>query len=158
MDEKLAKRLDRIERLLRNPSSNPGNQKATAVALSQLKPVPPTPSELVCTKNVPFSAKLNPLQGVMLEEPCPLTGNIIEVDMDFPDNCAGNVEVQFGHRDIPMFPSKKGEYIALNATTIPFRNLKEPVIKGETLWAELRNGDSVSPHKPTVLCVIIGVE
>ena len=93
-----------------------------------------------------------------MEEPCPLTGTITEVTMHFPEGCYGLVELAFGHSDIPVFPSKKGEYIALNDATPSWRNLGERVSKGEKLWAELRNGDSVNPHKPSILVTIVGVE
>ncbi len=140
MDQKLKDRLERIENLLRR-SSNPGS--------------PQTP---LYTRQVVYSLDLEPLQGVDMEEPCPLTGEIKEVTMAFPEGCNGIVQLQFGHKDIAMFPAKKGEYVALNDATPSWRNLREPVVKGETLWAELRNGDAVNFHKPSCLITIVGVE
>lgn len=93
-----------------------------------------------------------------MEDPCPLTGEIAEVTMDFPDGCNGLVQLQFGHAGTPMFPSKKTEFIALNNSTPTWRNLRESVTKGEKLWAVLRNGDALNPHKPSVIVVIVGVE
>ena len=152
MDKKLEERLERIENLLRNLSSNPRN--------------PEIPVLKVCTREVTFTFTLQPLQGVEMEEPCPLTGEITEVTMHFPDGCAGLgptgytqlVQLAFGHSGVSMFPSKRGEYIALNDATPTWRNLREPVLKGERLWAELRNGDSANPHKPSILVTISGVE
>ena len=112
----------------------------------------------VCTRQVAFSETLQALQGVEMEEPCPLTGQIVEITMGFPDGCAGLVGLQFGHGGVCLFPSKKTEYIALNNSTPTFRNLREPVSKGEKLWAILRNGDAVNPHKPSCLITIVGVE
>ena len=93
-----------------------------------------------------------------MEEPCPLTGEIIEVTMAFPEGCNGLVELQFGHGGLAVLPSKKEEFIALNNATPTFRNLREQVTKGERLWAILRNGDAANPHKPSVIIVITGVE
>lgn len=144
LDQKLEERLERIERLLRPPRIRVNEE------------VPP--EERLHTRQVVFSLNLQPLQGVDMEDPCPLTGEIMEVTMAFPQGCNGLVELQFGHGGIPLFPSKKGTYIALNDATPSWRNLREPVSKGEKLWAELRNGDSVNPHEPSILVIITGVE
>lgn len=112
----------------------------------------------ICTRQVTFSETLPALQGITMEEPCPLTGEIIEVTMAFPDGCNGLVELQFGHGGLAVLPSKKEEFIALNNSTPTFRNLRESVTKGEKLWAIFRNGDAVNPHKPSVIVVINGVE
>lgn len=112
----------------------------------------------VCTRQVTFSETLAALQGVEMNAPCPLTGEITEVTMHFPDGSCGLVELQFGHGGVAVLPSKKEEFIALNNATPTFRNLREQVTKGERLWAILRNGDAVNPHKPSCIIVITGVE
>jgi hypothetical protein len=114
--------------------------------------------KVVCTKQVVFSETIQALQGLEMEEPCPLTGEITEVTMHFPDGCNGLVGLQFGHGGVCMFPSQKTQVIALNNSTPTFRNLKESVEKGERLWAILRNADAANPHKPSIIVNINGVE
>lgn len=164
VDQKVDERLRRIEYLLQNRSSNPGSPQIPRLPILPTTPPtgPPAPVPTVAkelhTKQVPFSIKLPILTGVMMEEPCPLTGEITEVTMHFPDGSNGYVELQFGHSDVPMFPANKGEYIALNNATPSWRNLRESVKKGERLWAELKNGDAGFPHKPSILVTIVGIE
>lgn len=146
VDKIVEERLQRIEGqlgVLVNRSSNPGAKAQTPK---------------ICTRQVTFSETVPASQEFTMEEPCPLTGEITQVTMHFPNGCNGLVGLQFGHKGIPVMPSKKEEFIALNDATPTWPGLREEVSKGEKLWAILRNGDAAWPHKPSVIVVITGVE
>lgn len=136
MDTKLESRLTNIENLIK------------------VRPV--EPKEKIVTRQTVFAHTLPALQGVELKEACSLTGSITEVTMHFPKGCNALVDLAFGHRDIHMCP--RSGYIALNNATPSWRDLHEPVKKGEDLWAELRNGDGANPHSPSIICTLVGVE
>jgi len=136
VDQKLSSKLDNIENLIK------------------VRPIEPT--EKVITRQTVFTYPLVALQGVELKEACPLTGFITEVTMHWPKGCNALVDLAFGHRDEHMCP--RSGYIALNDATPSWRDLHEPVKKGEDLWAELRNGDGVNPHTPSIICTLVGVE
>lgn len=141
MDQKLEKRLDNIER--------------------QLKPPEKTPEKVV-TRHPLFRRILTPLTGEFLVEHCPLTGIITEIIMSWPDGCEDNITAEnlvgmsFGHSDVHVTPTR--DLLFLNDITVHFRNLHEPVFKGENLWVTIENGDGVNSHELSTVCTIIGVE
>lgn len=108
------------------------------------------------TKEVPLSYTVPGTQRVKVVELCPLTGKITSVTMHFPRNCNGLVHVAFGHSDVWVAPSEINTFISLDDST-PVFPTREPVVKNEYLWVELRNGD-VNDHNISVIVIIEGVE
>lgn len=135
MDTKLEERLDNIESLIKFRPFEPKN---------------------TVTRQVVFAYALPALKGIELKAACPVTGLITEVTMHWPKGCNALVDLAFGHKDVHVCP--RSGYIALNDATPSWRNLHEPVEKGEDLWAVLRNGDGANPHTPSIVCTLVGVE
>lgn len=158
VDKNIEERLEQLDKTIQNLISSLPYPRIPSMPSVTPTPPPAVETKQICTRQVPFSETLPPLQGVLMEEPCPLTGEIVEVTMHWPDGCNGLVDLQFGHGEVSLFPSKKGEYLALNDATPTYSNLKELVSKGDRLWAELRNGDGGNPHKPSIIVTLIGVE
>ena len=141
MDQKLEEKLNSIENLIKVPSVT---------------------KEKVVTRHPLFRRRLDPLTGEFLVERSPLTGFIREIVMSWPAGCEDIVTgenlvgMSFGHSDIHVTPTKGLLY--LNDITVPFRNLHEPVVKGEKIWLRVENGDDTNPHEVSTICTIIGVE
>jgi len=107
------------------------------------------------TKSITFVYTVESGKGVRLEEPSPVTGFISEVTMHFPDGCNGLVEMALFYKDRRIFPIKG--YIKLNNAT-PTWTVYHPVRKGEPIWVEILNRDSLNPHTPSVTVVLRGIE
>lgn len=141
MDQKLEEKLNNIENLIKKPS---------------------VAEEKVVTRHPLFRRRLDPLTGEFLVERSPLTGIIREIVMSWPAGCEDNVTgenlvgMSFGHSSIHVTPTK--ELLYLNNITVPFRNLHEPIVKGEDIWLRVENGDDTNPHEVSTICTIIGVE
>lgn len=141
MDKKLEDRLNNIENIIKKPFLKEEN---------------------LVTRHPLFRRRLNPLTGEVLVERCPLTGVITEIVMSWPDGCEDTVTgenlvgMSFGHGGIHVTPTK--DLLYLNNIAAPFRNLHEPVSKGEDLWVRIENGDAVNPHEISTICTVIGVE
>lgn len=141
MDAKLEGKLNNIENLIRKP---------------------PNTKEKVVTRHPLFRRRLTPLTGELLVEHCPLTGLITEIIMVWPDGCEDTVTgenlvgIAFGHYGAQITPTR--DLLYLNDVTLPYRNLHEPVKKGEELWVKIENGDDTNSHELSVICTIIGVE
>jgi len=141
MDTKLEEKLNKIENLIKKPSVT---------------------EEKIVTRHPLFRRRLDPLTGEFLVERSPLTGFITEIVMSWPNGCEdlitgeNLVGMSFGHGSIHVTPTKKLLY--LNNITVPFRNLHEPIVKGEDIWVRIENGDGINPHEISTICTIIGVE
>lgn len=141
MDTKLEERLDNIENLIKRPF---------------------TTEEKVVTRHPLFRRRLLALTGEVLVEHSPLTGFITEIIMSWPNGCEdvitgeNLVGMSVGHSGINVTPTKGLLY--LNNITVPFRNLHEPISKGEDIWVRVENGDDTNPHEISTICTIIGVE
>ena len=109
------------------------------------------------TKDVTLRAALNPLTGMKVSLPSPLTGRITQLLLHWPAGCNALVDIAFGHGDTWVLPSAVDTFIALDAAT-PIFNISEPVSKGQELWIVARNGDAINPHTVSVSAVILGVE
>ena len=88
-------------------------------------------------------------------KPCPITGTIEQVQITWRDGCKDLVDVAVGMGDRWLVPSESRTYIARNGTTLTFP-CKEAVGKGETLWAEMNNGDESNDHFISVVLSVIG--
>ncbi len=120
MDKKLEERLNDIESIIKRPY---------------------VAEEKVVTRHPLFRRRLDPLTGEVLVERCPLTGFITEIVMSWPDGCEDTITgenlvgISFGHRSIHVTPTR--HFLYLNNITLPFRNLHEPVLKGEDIWVRI---------------------
>lgn len=99
-----------------------------------------------------FSQSLNPLQGLVLREESLYDGTLVHVIMHFPLNCAGLVDIRFGVEGNQVYPSS--DFIALDDSTPKFDDTPRKIRKGQKLWAEMANHDSVSSHRPSVIATI----
>jgi len=106
------------------------------------------------TDQVNFRETVDPASGVRLEEKCRLAGRIAEVTFHFPDGCDALVQVAFGKGGNERICPSDG-YIALNDATPTYR-ISEEIAYDERLWVEVRNGDRVNVHTPSVIVTIIG--
>ena len=106
------------------------------------------------TQQVTFTQTLQPLEGVELTEPCPLTGRIKSITMSFPPGCNQLVDVAFGHGSKKICPYN--DYIALDDASPTFTDINEPVTMNGRLWCEMRNTDNTYPHTIIVMVVIVG--
>lgn len=141
MDQKLEEKLNNIENLIKKPSNTEEN---------------------VITRHPLFRRRLDSLTGELLVERSPLTGFITEIVMVWPDGCDDTttgenlVGMSVGHGSIHVTPTKGLLY--LNNIVAPYRNLHEPISKGENIWVRIENGDDTNPHEVSTICTIIGVE
>jgi len=133
------------------------------LGLNQLLGKEDMPTMAQVTRGVTIQVTAQSCQGVKISETSPLTGTITEVMPHWPDGCEDPatgvplVEIAFGHSDTWVYPGEVEKYLALNNVT-PVLRISEPVIKGEELWMDVRNGDSVNPHTVSVTLTVIGVE
>lgn len=83
----------------------------------------------------------------------PLTGQLTEIKLYFPDGCNEFVLVRAGMRQEQLVPVVG--FIAMNdkAPTFPVRR---EIVYGERLWAEVQNGDALNPHTPTIVFTVRG--
>lgn len=100
---------------------------------------------------VRFQETLQPLTGDRFTQDCPYDAVITSICFHFPPGCSALVDVAVGHGEKQCYP-REGS-IALDAAT-PVFNINELVNRDETLWCEIRNGDSVNPHTITVILTL----
>ncbi len=101
------------------------------------------------TQQIVFQQVLAINQGVRLEEQVPLDGIITSVTMHFPLNCAGLVDVAFGHGYKQICPISG--FIALN-DACPVFPTSEMCKRNETIWCIMDNHDGGAAH--TVSCIV----
>ena len=111
----------------------------------------------VVTRDVNLRITVQPLTGVRLNRPSPLTGKIVQIIPHWPDGCNALVDVAVGHKDTWVYPHETDTFIALNDAT-PVLTFDEPITKGEEIWMIVRNADGVNPHAVSCTFTIIGVE
>jgi len=104
-------------------------------------------------EQISFAYNLAALQGVMLEETAPFAGYIKQIGLHFPDGCNALVDVRVGH-NVEQFCPREG-YLALNDAT-PTYPFNVEVSDGDSIWVEMRNGDTVNPHNITVTVILEG--
>lgn len=111
------------------------------------------------TEQVTFAERLQPLQGLKLEENVPMDGTIISVLFNFPAGCydstTGNylVSMAFGHGTEQICPSEGS--MALNNTT-PVFPISQKVKENDTLWVVMENADGLNPHGVSIIATIVG--
>ena len=106
------------------------------------------------TRFVNFRYELQPLEGVLLLEPSPLTGKITHVLFHFPNGCNALVQVRVLLNHTPVWPMR-GAYLALNDAT-PLYQVSEEVNKHDPLEVEMLNGDGEYAHNITVELTLKG--
>lgn len=107
------------------------------------------------TKQVPFPYNIPKETGVLLADPCPLTGIATEVCMHWPDGCDGLVGMAFFYRDVPICPLKGA--LALNDAT-PVFQICYPVQEGKDLRVQIESADTAESHPVFVTVTVTGVE
>jgi hypothetical protein len=113
------------------------------------------------TEQVTFECRLQPLQGLKLEEKAPIDGTIISVMFNFPDGCydaaTGNylVGMVFGHGKKQLCPN--ADMLRLNDAT-PVYPVEQDVNKDDTLWGVLENNDGANIHGVSITATIVGSE
>lgn len=111
------------------------------------------------TEQVTFAQKLEPLQGLKLEEFVPIDGKIISVLFNFPDGCydpvTGNylVSMAVGHGTKQICPSE--DMLGLNDAT-PVFPVNQVVKANDVLWAIMENADGLNPHGVSIIVTIVG--
>jgi len=111
------------------------------------------------TEQVIFAERLQPLQGLKLEENVPVDGTIISLLFNFPAGCydstTGNflVSMAFGHGTEQICPSEGS--LALNNTT-PVFPISQKVKENDTLWVVMENADGLNPHGVSIIATIVG--
>ena len=111
------------------------------------------------TRQLKFQWTLESGEAIMLEDDCPVWGEIPNILEHFPTNCNGLVDVAVGREYSPQWilPSLVDTYIALDGTTENFPLTGETVEKGEAIWVRIRNR-GVNPHTITVVVTTVGTE
>lgn len=104
-------------------------------------------------EQIAFSYNLAALEGVRLEEYAPFSGYIKQVSIHWPEGCNSLVQVKVG-REGKQFCPREG-YLALNDAT-PTYPFNEWCNDHDTIWVEMRNGDSANPHNITVTVILEG--
>jgi len=105
------------------------------------------------TEQIVFQRQLNPLEGVRLTSPIPITGKMTAVTMHFPDGCNSLVDIAVGYLTKQLVPLE--DYIALNNAT-PVFVASEPVKKDDECWCEILNGDAINAHTISVIVTVQG--
>lgn len=106
------------------------------------------------TEQVVMSYTLPPLTGVRLEETIPIKGTVTSIVLHYPRGCNALVDVSVGHSERQICPSAAG-VVALDEAT-PVIPVSEKADAGDTVWAEISNGDIVNSHTITVIMTVEG--
>ncbi|GAI11874.1 unnamed protein product [marine sediment metagenome] len=111
------------------------------------------------TEQVTFAQRLEPLQGLKLEEAVPIDGRVISALFNFPDGCydpaTGNylVSMAVGHGSKQICPS--ADMLGLNNAT-PVFPVNQVVKANDILWAVMENADGLNPHGVSIIVTIVG--
>jgi len=111
------------------------------------------------TEQITFAQRLQPLQGLKLEEDVPIDGMIISVLFNFPDGCydpaTGNylVGMALGHGTEQICPSE--DMLSLNNAT-PVFPVNQRVKANDTIWAVMENADGLNVHGVSIIVTIVG--
>jgi len=100
------------------------------------------------TEHLRFQQTVPALQGMTLQDAVPVTGQITQITVHFPNGCNALVDVAAGWKNTQILPVNG--FIALNDTTAQFA-ANTPVLQDETLWVQINNGDAANPHTITVV-------
>ncbi len=127
-----------------------------SIAESVAAALEPTIKELAMVpkeqKQIVFKHTVEPLQGITDHKHVPMIKTVKTITIHFPDGCDALVEVAVGYsQDKRLLPDD--EYLALNDATPTWNINKET--DSDTLWVEIKNGDSVNPH---IISVFINYE
>ena len=129
---------------------------AVQLTLNQLLEKEGMPTMAVITRDVNLRQTVQPLTGIKVSKPSPLTGRIVQLIPHWPDGCNSLVDVAVGHKDSWIYPHETDTFIALNDAT-PVLTIDEPIEKGEEIWMIVRNTDGVNPHAISVTATVLGV-
>lgn len=95
-----------------------------------------------------FKHTLAALAGVIEHKHIPMLKTVKTVTIHWPPGCSAVVDVAVGYSQDKRLLPEEG-YLALDDTTPTWAVNKE--IAGDTLWVEIRNGDSLNSHTISVV-------
>jgi len=104
-----------------------------------------------------FATTLTPGLTARMTVASEVTGRIRQITRHWPDGADALVDIAFGKEDMPLCPSTRGTYVALNDAT-PRVYLTTEVRRDDILWVEFRNRDAVEDHSPVVIVNLRGYE
>jgi len=123
-----------------------------SIAQSVAAALEPTLKELAMgekpQKQIVFKHTLEPTQGLTEHKHIPMLKTVKTVTIHWPPGCNALVEVAVGYSQDKRLLPEEG-YLALDNAT-PTWNVNK-VTESDTLWVEIRNGDSVNPHTISVI-------
>ena len=90
-----------------------------------------------------FKHTVGPLAGVIEHKHIPMLKTVKTVTIHWPPGCSALVDVAAGYSQDKRLLPVEG-YLALDNTTSTWVVNKET--DSDTLWVEIRNGDSANPH------------
>lgn len=130
-----------------------------SIALTVAAALEPTLKELAMVpkeqKQVVFKHTLEALQGVTDHQRIPMLKTVRTITIHWPDGCGGEegalVDVAVGYSQDKRLLPEEG-YLALNDTTPTWAINKD--VDSNTLWVEIRNGDSDITHTHTISVII----
>jgi hypothetical protein len=99
-------------------------------------------------KQIVFKHTVDPLQGIIEHKRVPLIKTAKTITIHWPPGCNALVEVAVGYSQDKRLLPEEG-YLALDDTTPTWVVNKD--IESDTLWAEIKNGDSVNAHTISVI-------
>jgi len=121
------------------------------------------PEEQVKIRVINFRQTVARSTAVLLSQPSPVEGKILEATFHFPPGCVALVDVAFGvlrgSRWESIVPDKALEtrnYLALDDTTKSYP-VDEPIEAGQLIWVYIRNRDGTFPHTPTITATLQGL-
>jgi hypothetical protein len=99
-------------------------------------------------KQFVFKHTVDPLQGITDHERIAMLKTVKTITIHWPDGCDALVDVAVGYSQDKRLLPEEG-YLALNNATPTWSVNKET--DSDTLWVEIRNGDSVNSHTISVV-------
>lgn len=111
----------------------------------------PTLQELTMPKvqkQTVFKHTVEALQGIIEHKRIPMLKTVKTITIHWPEGCNSLVEVAVGYSQDKRLLPEEG-YLALDNTTPTWTINKDT--DSDTLWTEIRNGDSANPHTISVI-------
>jgi hypothetical protein len=121
------------------------------------------PEEQVKIRVINFRETVVQSTAVLLSQPSPVEGKILEATFHFPPGCVALVDVAFGvlrgsrwESIVPDKALETGTFLALD-NTLKSYPVNEPIEAGQRIWVYIRNRDGFWPHTPTITATLQGV-
>jgi hypothetical protein len=99
-------------------------------------------------KQVVFKQTVDSLQGIKEHRRIPMLKTVRTITIHWPPGCSALVDVAVGYSQDKRLLPEEG-YLALDDTTPTWPVNKDT--ESDTLWVEIRNGDSTNPHTISII-------